>query len=141
MRHFSKMLFAVSVVVISLMASPGTASASSGEASAVWLASVAGEPAVGRLSIKDDTLSFALASEEWHVPLAEISKVSILKGSDRTLKIQTVNGDVLLLTIRSSQLLAASPKPALQRIERAMKEAAPPRRPTLAAVAPAGSDR
>lgn len=141
-RQFFSALRISGFALIAFAASAPAAWAGPNDAAGtVWLASVTGDPTVGRLMIRDGALTFATPQREWQVPLTEIARVTVAKGDDRSLDIATITGEKLRLTIRGPQLLIASPKPAVQRIQRALREA-PARRPMLLAAAPdAGSPR
>ena len=106
-----------------------------------WLVSTAGpasdEVIWGRLVVEDGMLTFFAPRGQWKTPLAEIKRVSIAKGSNRSFEIETVTGEVLQLAILGPRLLTESPKKAMQVIQRAVREAPPARRPAVT-VATAG---
>lgn len=119
------------LVLAALIALPGTTAAAStdGPAQGFWLASTSlpptGDVAWGRLVVKDGMLTFFAARSDWQTPLAEIKRVALVKGSDRSFEIETVSGAVLRLSILGPRMLTESPKKAMQVIQRAVREAPP----------------
>jgi hypothetical protein len=76
----------------------------------------------GRLVVKDGSLTFFAPRGEWTTPLAAITRVARVKGSDRRFEIETISGDVLRVAVLGPQLLTTSPKKAMQVIQRAVRE-------------------
>jgi hypothetical protein len=118
-----------------------SASASNdGPAKGYWLVSTAvptsDEVIWGRLVVEDGSLTFFAPRGEWTTPLAAITRVARVKGSDRHFEIETVNGEVLRLAVLGPQLLAASPKKAMQVIQRAVREMPRPRVTTTTTFGP-----
>ena len=98
---------------------------------ATWLASSTYGAAedrtqLGRLVMKDGTLTYFGARGEWTTPLAEITRLSPVRGSDHLFDIETVSGRVLRLSIVGPQMLNESPKKAIRTIQRALRPSAPP---------------
>jgi hypothetical protein len=89
----------------------------------------------GRLVLKNGTLTYHGARGEWKTPLAEIKRVSAVKGSEHLFEIETVSGRVLRLSIIGQQMVAESPKKAMRAIQRAVRTAPPAQRSTAAAAA------
>lgn len=98
---------------------------------ATWLASSTYGAAedrtqLGRLVMKDGSLTYFGARAEWTTPLSEITRLSPVKGSDHLFDIETVSGRVLRLSIVGPQMLNESPKKAIRTIQRALRPTAPP---------------
>lgn len=94
-----------------------------------WLAAIAeghgAKAEWGRLILKDGSLSFLGARDDWHAPVSDITRITVARDTERTFKIETVSGDVVVLAILGPQMLKESPKKAIQLIQRAVREAAP----------------
>ena len=99
----------------------------------VWLAVADGQTVSGRLIVSAETLTFLGAGTEWSTPLADITRVSVPAGAKHVLRIDTVTGASLRVSILDTRMLAQPPAKALQLIQRAVREAPPARRTTLAA--------
>jgi hypothetical protein len=103
-----------------------TAAAHEDPAQGTWLVSTSGptsnEVIWGRLVVRDGMLTFFAPRGEWKTPLSQVKRVSRAKDSDRSFEIETVNGEVLQLAILDPLMLTASPKKALQVIQRAIRE-------------------
>ena len=108
-----------------------------------WLVSTSGpassEVFWGRLVVKDGMLTFFAPRGEWKTPLAEIKRVSLAKGSNRSFEIETASGEVLRLAILGPQMLIESPKKAIQVIQRGVREAPPMPRPAVTVAAAGGT--
>jgi hypothetical protein len=105
---------------------PSASASNDDPAKGYWLVSTAvptsNEVIWGRLVVKDGSLTFFAPRGEWTTPLAAIKRIARVKGSDRSFEIETVNGDMLRVAVLGPQLLPASPKKAIQVIQRAVRE-------------------
>ena len=146
-RQPSRPSWIAGMVLAALVGLPvATAAAAADDpAQGFWLVSASGpassEVIWGRLVVKNGMLTFFAPRGEWKTPLAEINRVSVAKGSNRSFEIETVSGEVLRLAVLGPQLLIESPKKAMQVIQRAVREAPPVRRPavTVATATAAGT--
>lgn len=139
-RHQQLSAGVAAVALICVLGLPGAAAANDKPVQGTWLAAHATEP-VGRLVVKDGTLTFYGARSEWSTPLSEITRIAAVKGSNDTFEIRTAMGEFLQVRIFTPQLMPESRKKAIQLIQRAVRETPPAQRPVLAAAAPAGSVR
>ena len=136
-RQPSRPSWIAGMVLAALVGLPvATAAAAADDpAQGFWLVSASGpassEVIWGRLVVKNGMLTFFAPRGEWKTPLAEIKRVSVAKGSNRSFEIETVSGEVLRLAVLGPQLLIESPKKAMQVIQRAVREAPPVRRPAV----------
>lgn len=139
-RHQQFSVWAAAVALLCVLGLPAPAAANDKPVQGLWLASHATEP-MGRLEVKNGMLTFHGARSEWSTPLADITRVTPVKGSADTFEIRTVDGDMLQLRVFTPKLVPESRKKAIQLIQRAVRETPATPRPVLAAAAPAGSVR
>jgi len=128
----------VGLVLLGVTALPASGMASEPQ-SGFWMASSsygAGQTGNtwGRLIVKDGMLTFFASRGEWRTPVAEIKRVSMVKGSN-SFEIETLSGSVLRLSILGPQMLVESPKKAMQLIQRAVREAPASQRPAVSVTA------
>lgn len=135
-RRLSHPLWFAGLVAAALLVTPELASAQVRQGT--WLASTvgpSGEIILGRLVVRDGSLTFFAPRGDWTTGLADIKRVARQEGSNRGFEVETAGGEVLRLSILGPQMTAESPSKAMQLIQRAVSEA--PQSPALAATAPA----
>ena len=112
-------------LLLAVVVWPAPASADEKPVVAYWLAATShgGNVQWGRLVMKDDTLAFFTTESTWKTPLAEITRISRVRGSQQ-FQIMTVTGSVLQLSILGPQMVPEPPHKAMQMIHRAIKDAA-----------------
>lgn len=117
--------------------------AAQGRTAFAWSATAVEAPAGGNkwgfLTLRDGVLTFAMANMEWQTALADIKRVTESSRGDRSMAIETLNGDMLEVSILDRQMLTESPRKAMQIIKRAIREATPVRRMAAAAAASGGA--
>jgi hypothetical protein len=125
-RSHSLLLIAAALTVV--IGLPGLASADE-PVQGQWLAAITEGHGVkaewGRLVLKDGSLSFHGARDDWHAPVSDITRITIARDAERSFRIETVSGDVVVLAILGPHMLKESPKKAMQLIQRAVRESAP----------------
>jgi hypothetical protein len=91
----------------------------------VWLAASSSRPIVsnqlGRLSIKDDVLSFDGSAHDWRVTLDDVRLVTVSPESDKLLLIETVRGEKYYVAILSSNMLVEKAGRTASMIRRAQR--------------------
>ena len=112
-------------LLLAVVAWPAPAAADEKPVVAYWLAATShgGNIQWGRLVMKDGTLAFFTTEGTWETPLAEITRISRVRGSQQ-FQIATASGSVLQLSILGPQMVPQPPQKAMQMIQRAIKDAA-----------------
>ena len=85
----------------------------------------------GRLSLTDGELRFLSNDYAWRVALSDIKRVDQSKAAPRALEVETFAGATHFVTILDAQMMAGSPRKAIQMIQRSMREASATPRATL----------
>ena len=124
MKNLASRLAFLAIVVTAL---PFPAIASPSEKPIlVWLAASSPRPIVsnqlGRLSIKDDVLSFDGSEHDWRVTLDDLRQVTVSPESDKLLLIETVRGEKYYVAIMGSNMLvekAGRAATMIRRVQRA----------------------
>lgn len=113
--------------LLGMLVWPAPVSADDKATTAYWMAAASNTATVqwGRLVLKDGALAFYTTHGDWKAPLHTIARVSRVNRG-RTLEIVTASGSTLHLSILGPNMVPASPLKALQTIQRAIREAAPP---------------
>ena len=123
MKNLASRLALLAIVVTVL---PSAAIAGPSEKpSLVWLAASSSRPIVsnqlGRLSIKDDVLSFEGSEHDWRVTFDEVRQVTVSSESDRLLVIETVRGEKYYVAIMGSNMLVQKAGRTAAMIRRAQR--------------------
>ena len=123
MKNLASRLAFLAIVVTVL---PSAAIASPSEKPVlVWLAASSSRPIVsnqlGRLSIKDDVLSFDGSEHNWRVTLDDIRQATVSPESDRLLLIETVRGEKYYVAIMGSNMIVEKPGKTVSLIRRAQR--------------------
>lgn len=123
MKNLASRLAFLAIVVTVL---PSAAIASPSEKPVfVWLAASSSRPIVsnqlGRLSIKDDVLSFDGSEHDWRVTLDDIRQATVSPESDRLLLIETVRGEKYYVAIMGSNMIVEKAGKTVSLIRRAQR--------------------
>lgn len=145
--NFARWIFKMTLtLVLATAATSATAHAQSGEAArAFWMAASSNEAVLtgntwGRLGLLDGVLTFQSSNYSWSVALSEITRVESSKETPRAFVIESASGGHFYVGILDGTMTLTSPGKAIQKIQRAVREA--PAAASRAAMAAAGgSDR
>jgi len=123
MKDLASRLALLAIVVTGL---PSAAIATPAEKPVlVWLAASSSRPVVsnqlGRLSIKDDVLSFDGSEHDWRVTLDDVRQVTVSPESDKLLLIETVRGEKYYVAIMGSNMLVEKAGRTATMIRRAQR--------------------
>jgi hypothetical protein len=142
MARSNRSLWLATAIAFAMILGLPAGVAAQGNTAFAWAVSAVDAPAGsskwGSLTLRDGVLTVAMTNKEWQTPLAEIKRVAESRRGDRTMEIETLNGEVLVVSILGQQMLTESPRKAIQIIERAVRTAPASRRTPAAAAAGGG---
>ncbi len=122
MRRLLQAALVVVAGVLAVVATPTLAAAEGDRVVAVWMASdlssgIGGE-SWGRLVLRDGMVSFRSVDgrQGWDLLLADTNRVQQSKTHSKAVEIESVTGQVYVVSILDSQMLVDSPRRAMRMI-------------------------